>query len=254
MPGADDMQENPAFTGRDAAALLSWWVEAGADTLVADTPVSWLEAPVIPEPVPAPEVVARKPAIAPDHQPDLRDEFAGFETLEALTAHVAKMWPGTPFADGNPESGFMILGEGPSAEDLRQGHPFTGPAGLLLDRMLRAIGRDRTSAYISLIAPRRRIPGPVPEDAIAADLALTRTHIRLAAPRVLLLLGGPAVKAFAGNKSPISKLRGQWLPLIHPELSSIPALASFNPAYLLRKPVAKAESWADLLEIKSRLS
>lgn len=257
MAVTDNLHSNPGFTGQEAAALLVWWREAGVDTLVSDTPTSWLD---IPEEVlvPSPAIVAETPRSklakeAPIAQPKSKEDFSSFESLAALADYVQKTWPNTPFADGQAESGLMILGEGPSAEDLRQGRPFTGPAGLFLDRMLRAIGRDRSSAYISLIAPRRRIPGPVPEDAIAADLALTRAHIRLAKPKVLLLLGGPAVQTLTGNKSPISKIRGEWLPLIHPELQSIQAVATYNPAYLLRRPEAKAQSWADLLELKSKL-
>jgi len=147
----------------------------------------------------------------------------------------------------------MIMGEAPSAEDLRSGRPFTGPAGLLLDQMLAAIGLDRTSCYISLLAPCRRIPGAPPPEAIIADLPLTEAHIRLAAPQLVLLLGAAATQALSGQTAAISALRGRWLDLPFGE-KPIPALPTFNPAYLLRRPEAKREAWADLLEFKSRIA
>jgi DNA polymerase len=152
-------------------------------------------------------------------------------------------------ADGNPDSGILILGEAPSAEDLRTGRPFTGPAGHLLDRMLAAIGLDRSGCYITLLCPRRRVPGPPEEQDIARDLPLTLRHIRLAAPRHLLLLGGTPAQTLTGNPAPISKLRGQPLDLVA-DGHRVRAVATFNPAYLLRRPADKALAWADLLAFR----
>ena len=187
---------------------------------------------------PAPAIATPKPFVA--------------DSLDGLLAQVRREIPNAPIADGNPASGIMIMGESPSVEDLRTGRPFTGPAGMLLDQMLAAIGLDRGGCYISLLTPRRRIAGAPPPEAIAADLALTRAHIRLAAPRLLLLLGATPSQTLTGMPEAISALRGRWL--AHDTGSEvIPALATFNPAYLLRRTEAKRDAWADLLAFKRRM-
>jgi DNA polymerase len=176
-----------------------------------------------------------------------------FTALADLVAWVEATTPGAVLADGNPDAGILILGESPSAEDLRTGRPFTGPAGQLLDRMLAAIGLDRTGCYITLLCPRRRIPGPPDPQDIDRDLPLTRAHIRLAAPRAVLLLGGTPTQALTASTTPISKLRGQPLAL-DADGHRPSALATFNPAYLLRRPADKAHAWADLLAFRRMLA
>lgn len=161
--------------------------------------------------------------------------------------------PGAVFADGNPAAGAVLVGEAPSAEDLVTGRPFSGPAGRFLDRMLAAIGRDRGSAYLLLIACRQEVPGPPTEEMLAADLPIARAHLRLAAPRAVLLLGATVARALAGRAEPISRLRGQWLGLELGDGRTVPALPTFSPAYPLRRPEAKREAWADLLAFSERL-
>ena len=235
----------------DVAALLGWWKLAGADTPVADDPRPWLclDPPVAARPA-RPKAAITPAAVAP--ATGAADEWDRFESLDALRAAVLAERPNAPFADGNPQSGLMLLGEAPSADDLASGRPFTGPAGRFLDRMLAAIGLDRRGCYISLLCPRRTTPGtPAPDD-IAADLPLTRTHIRLARPRLLLLLGAKPVQALTGETAPIGRIRGQWL-AVDGLPAAVPALATFNPAYLLRRPEEKAAAWADLLALRQRL-
>jgi DNA polymerase len=178
--------------------------------------------------------------------------FATAQSLDALRALVAAEHPGIPFADGDPASGLMILGEGPSEADLESGRPFSGPAGRLLDWMLAAIGRDRTRAYVALLCPRRMAAGPATAADIARDLPLARHHVRLVQPRALLLMGGPAAQALIGDPTPIGRLRGQWRDLVI-EGAPVRALATFNPAYLLRRPEDKALAWADLLALTRKL-
>lgn len=256
--------ETLATAGLDAAgvaALLHWWKLAGVDTPTADEATSWLapEPPLVapgPEAAPARQVFdAPAPRAAIPVRPD--PLWDSLDSLDALAARVRADHPRAPFADGNPASGLLILGEAPSPEDLRTGRPFSGPAGQFLDRMLAAIGLDRTSSYIALLCPRKPTPGAPSPDEIAADLALTRAHIRLLAPRHILLLGANPMQALTGNATPISRIRGSWL---HVDAGTgagggpIPALATFNPAYLLRRPEEKARAWADLLALKHRLS
>jgi DNA polymerase len=228
-----------------AKALLDWWALAGADVAVADEPAPWFA----PEALAAAAVPAR-----PSPATSVPSGFASVTSLAELQRRVLAEVPGAPFADGNPAAGLMILGESPSAEDLRTGRPFSGPAGQFLDRMLAAIAIDRTGAYVALLCPRKRRPGPPGPDDIAADLALTLAHIRLAAPRLLLLLGGNPTAALTGNVLPISRVRGQWLEVDAGDGKPVPALATFNPAYLLRRPEEKARAWADLLALKHRMT
>ncbi len=230
------------------AALVSWWRLAGVDTLVHDLPQSWLQAPVAaPTATPRQRVhETRKPAIAPANQ------FDHVKTLADLEARVRRDHPRAPFADGNPESRVMLVGAGPAADDFTTGKPFSGPAGRLLDNMLAAIGLDRSGCYIALAAPRWSRPTPPPADAYAADAALISAQVRLAAPRLLLLLGSGAVESLTDNRTAISRLRGQWL-TVGAGSDPIPALATFNPGYLLRRPEDKRLAWADLLAFKQRL-
>ncbi len=236
------------------AALLHWWKLAGVDTPTAEAATSWL--------APEPQVIAPEPDAAPaPRQPAPRAAIPvrpdpvwdSFDSLEALTAKVRADHPRAPFTDGNPESCLMILGEAPSADDLQSGRPFSGPAGQILDRMLAAIGLDRTGCTIALLCPRKPTPGAPSPDEIAADLALTRAHVRLMAPRHILLLGANPVQALTGNRTAITQIRGSWL-TVDAGAGPIPALATFNPAYLLRRPEEKARAWADLLALKHRLS
>ncbi len=227
----------PPAPGRDPArALVAWWVLAGVDQPVASCPRPWTARPPTP---------ARPPA-----QPRTSPPFA---TVEALRAHLTSPGRTLPFSDGNPESGFVLVGEGPSAEDLRTGRPFSGPAGRLLDRMLEAIGRDRRSAYITLLAPRARMAGPPSDGEIEDDLPFTLRHLALLQPRLVLLLGSRAASLLSGRREPISALRGEPL-AVATDARTLPALATFNPAYLLRRPEAKPLAWADLLEVKRRLA
>jgi DNA polymerase len=224
------------------AALLDWWKTAGVDAVVSADPHPWFAPAVLAE--------AAVPLVPP--APSLQlpaDPYAAVTSLAQLAELVRARMPNAPFADGDPASGLMILGEAPSAEDLRTGRPFSGPAGQLLDRMLAAIGIDRTQCYIALLCPGRRVPGTPTPDEIAAELPLTRAHVRLAKPRLILLLGGNPVHALTSETAPIGRLRGRWL-----EVDGIPALATWNPAYLLRRPEDKGAAWADLLALKRRLS
>jgi DNA polymerase len=239
------------------AALLHWWKLAGVDTPTADEARSWLapepEIAAPPEPAPTrPTSTRAAPALSPI--PVRTDPvWDSLDSLEALAAKVRADHARAPLADGNPASGLMILGEAPSDADLLSGRPFSGPAGQFLDRMLAAIGLDRTGCYIALLCPRKPTAGAPSPDDIAADLALTRAHIRLAAPRHILLLGANPVQALTGNTTAISRVRGTWLH-VDAGAGPIPALATFNPAYLLRRPEEKARAWADLLALKHRLS
>jgi DNA polymerase len=161
----------------------------------------------------------------------------------------------TVFSDGNREAELMIVGEAPGAEEDRQGLPFVGPAGQLLDRMLAAIGRDRTSTYITNILFWRP-PGNRPPNSneIAVCLPFVERHIALKHPRVLVLAGNTSAKALLGTSEGITKLRGRWADLSVPGLPApVPTVAIYHPSYLLRTPAMKRQAWRDLIAIRRRL-
>ncbi len=216
--------------------------------------------------------VHRSPQKPPQKPPQLQSRdaavqtalevAAGCSTIDALrTAFEA--FDGCPlketamsfvFADGNPEARLMIIGEAPGAEEDRQGLPFVGPAGQLLDKMLAAIQLDRTQVYITNILPWRPPGNRNPTDAeIAACLPFLERHIALAKPEILLFVGGTAAKTLLRRTEGIMRLRGKWMNYEPTSGGPVPARALLHPAYLLRQPAQKRETWNDLLDIRARL-
>ncbi|WP_262694952.1 uracil-DNA glycosylase [Kordiimonas aquimaris] len=159
------------------------------------------------------------------------------------------------FADGVAGSSLMIVGEAPGADEDREGRPFVGVSGQLLDRMLNAAGLDRTkNVYISNILPWRPLGNRTPDTAVTEMcLPFIRRHIELANPKVILMLGGVSAKALLGTSDGITKLRGKWKPLTIGS-TSFTALPAYHPAYLLRQPHLKGMAWRDLLAVKAKLS
>jgi uracil-DNA glycosylase len=158
------------------------------------------------------------------------------------------------FSDGNPQARVMFVGEAPGREEDLAGLPFVGRSGQLLDRMLAAIGLDRTSAYIANIVPWRP-PGnrkPTPQEATIC-LPFLERQIELADPDVLVCLGDSAAQTLLGGKEGITKSRGRWVDY-DTGTRHIRALATFHPAYLLRTPLSKRLAWRDFLAIKKALS
>jgi len=161
----------------------------------------------------------------------------------------------TVFIDGNPAAPVMFIGEAPGADEDRIGKPFVGRAGQLLDRMLAAIGLDRTGVQITNVIYWRPPGNRKPTTAeIAACLPFVLRHIALANPRVLALCGGTAASALLPVSDGITRLRGRWFDLAVPGLDRpVPTLPMFHPAFLLRTPERKREAWRDLLALKVRL-
>jgi uracil-DNA glycosylase family 4 len=160
----------------------------------------------------------------------------------------------TVFADGNAQARIMFVGEAPGAEEDREGLPFVGRSGKLLDRMLAAIGLDRTSAYIANIIPWRP-PGnrtPTPQES-AICLPFIRRQIELANPDILVCVGGPSATTLLEVKEGITRTRGRWFDY-DTGTRKIKAIALFHPAYLLRSPAHKKAAWQDLLAIRKALA
>ncbi len=243
-------------TRGELASALGWLVDAGVDTLVDDAPRDWLgergatlqpahqpDAAVTPA---APRRVAAQ--VAKSSGTEARQLAASADSLPALTAAAAQFYPVSPplFDAGDAASGLMLFGDAPTADDFAAGHVFAGQAGLLLDRMLASIGRDRGSAYLTNVT--YWTSGP---DA-AALTALRERQIELARPRAILALGGVATAALCGVTSGINRLRGRWQVTRVGDLE-VPVLPTFHPSYLLNQPAHKALAWADLCALRARL-
>jgi DNA polymerase len=264
----------------EKAAALRWLVEMGADEAIGADPVDRFAIaarPPIPAQAPAPLTAPSRPAptepavpaaTAPRPRPnpaaqtataaaqsattldELRAALAGFEgcALKATATNLV-------FADGNPKARIMLVGEAPGADEDRIGKPFVGVSGQLLDRMLACIGLDRSTVYIANILPWRPPGNRSPTAAeIAICLPFIERQIELVAPEILVLLGGTAAKTLLATNEGIVRTRGKWFSYSSPGLRKpVAALATYHPAYLLRSPAQKRDSWRDLLMIKNKL-
>jgi uracil-DNA glycosylase family 4 len=271
---------------RAARELLAFYLEAGVESLIGEQPVDRLSEPAR-EPEPAPAAAATTIAAEPPRRtlpprgpvapepprtpapvaPEVavmaaREAARSAESLEALRAIMAgfegcalrTMAKQLVFADGNPQARVMFVGEAPGREEDIEGLPFVGRSGQLLDRMLAAIGLDRTSAYITNIIPWRP-PGnrdPTPQETIVC-LPFIRRHIELVDPDVLVCLGKPSMNALLELNEGIRRMRGKWLPY-RTGRREIRALPTYHPAFLLRSPLEKRQAWRDLLAIKRALA
>ena len=152
------------------------------------------------------------------------------------------------FGEGNPDARLMFIGEGPGADEDRQGRPFVGKAGMLLDKMISAMQFTREEVYIANIVkcrpPDNRLPAPEEADLCIGYL---KRQIELIRPEVIVLLGATAVKYLLNVTNGISRMRGRWL-----SYENIPVMATFHPAFLLRQESAKRETWQDLQQVMAR--
>ncbi|MGE0723345.1 MAG: uracil-DNA glycosylase [Alphaproteobacteria bacterium] len=259
---------------REALELLRWQIAIGADEALDAMPIDRTapEAPPrdVPGAIPAAPAVAIATALAPRTAPRglqasaaAHELAAGAGDLAALRAAIAgfegcalkRTATNLVFADGNPAADVMLVGEAPGADEDRLGKPFVGVSGQLLDRMLAAIGLDRTSAYITNILPWRPPGNRKPTAAeIALCLPFVRRHVALARPRILVCVGGTAASALLERSEGIMRLRGRWYEAqIDQDNKTIPTTCIFHPAFLLRSPGQKREAWRDLLAIRERL-
>lgn len=258
--------------------LLQWYLEAGVDETVAESPRDYFAentaakpaAPPKPEPVaaaasaapPAPktsflppaaaEAIAEARALADRcaTRAELEEAVRGFNGLA-----IKKTANKTVFSDGNPEAKIMLIGEAPGAQEDLQGIPFCGPSGQLLDRMFAAIGLDRTQLYISNTLfwrpPGNRQPSA---EELAICEPFVEKHIALMAPRLLILAGGTATASVLKRDQSIGRLRGRFYDYSNRYMPSpVPVAVFFHPSYLLRSPQQKRLAWADLQMIQGFL-
>jgi uracil-DNA glycosylase family 4 len=258
------------LTARRAAEALRWWLEAGVDIALDETPhdrFAESAAPPPPKAVAAPALVAplaRTSAAAsavapPDEAARSAAEAArAARTLDELRAAL-EAFQGCGlkatatrlvFADGAPDARIMLVGEAPGADEDRIGRPFVGRAGQLLDRMLGSIGLDRTKVYIANVVPWRPPGNRTPTlQETTICLPFMMRQIALVNPRWLVCLGGSATQTLLGTKEGITRARGVWREFVNEDGRVIPALPMFHPAYLLRTPGAKRWAWSDLRKL-----
>ena len=272
------MIPDPAPTVRQ---LLAFYLEAGVDCALADEPVNRLSDPEVApaasgmapaQPPTLAKAAVAKPAIAaprgePAPAPDVaiasaREAARTAPTLAALRA-LLENFEGCAlkntatrlvFADGNPQARIMFVGEAPGREEDIEGLPFVGRSGKLLDRMIGAIGLDRSKAYIANVIPWRP-PGnrtPTPQETQIC-LPFVLRQIELADPDILVCLGGPSAQTLLGIKDGITKTRGRWF-TFNSGKRDIRAIATFHPAFLLRSPLQKRFAWRDFLSVKKALA
>ncbi len=260
---------------------LRWHVEMGVDELIDDGPNDCYamtskpaetastaspadSAPVSPEAAQASPRQASGPTLAPAE--GARDAIAvadGAQSIEDLRARLEGFEgcalkftaTNTVFADGQPGADLMFVGEAPGVDEDRQGLPFVGASGQLLNRMLAALGRARSSIYITNILfwrpPGNRSPTAAET---AACLPFVRRHVELARPKVLVFLGGSAAKTMLDRSEGIMRLRGKWFDYMSDGLDQpIPAMPTFHPAFLLRQSAQKREAWRDFLAVQKKL-
>ncbi|MFX0541844.1 uracil-DNA glycosylase [Roseovarius sp. S4756] len=239
-------------------ALLQWQVELGVDEAIGDAPVNRYEAPeAAPKAAPAAAVAPARPADGPDAVEAARQAAGAAQDLDGLRAALAafehcELKRGARnlvFSDGVPGARVMVIGEAPGRDEDREGRPFVGRAGQMLDRMLAAIGLSREeSVYITNIMPWRPPQNADPKpDEIDMMRPFVQRHVELAAPEIVILMGNISCQTVLDTRG-ITKLRGQW----H-EAWGKPVMPMFHPAYLLRLPTAKRAAWADLLAVQAKL-
>ena len=270
----------------DLEGLLRFYAEAGVDTPLSETPIDRFATPepatTKPTARPAPEstagsasessnaaVPAARPVQAAQDLPDsgqialAREAASQASTLEELRERLANFdgcrlkftAKNLCFADGDPNSDIMFIGEAPGRDEDIEGLPFVGKSGQLLNRMIEAIGLERENVYIANTIPWRppgnRTPTPLETELCRPFI---ERQIELAAPKILVALGGPAAKALTGATEGILRLRGNWQ--LHRTRSGveIPVMPTLHPAYLLRASAQKRLAWRDFLAVKMKLA
>ncbi len=275
-------------TQKELMTALEWYVDQGVHDILQDDPI---DRTVIPEPVleemPAYQALQSTPAPSAAPQAPQTSAYLGktdayeeavklakqVKTLDELKEAIAefdgvaikKMATNLVFSAGNPEASIMFIGDAPAADEDRQGAPFAGACGQLLDRILACIDLDRgaedikNAVYLTNILnwrpPGNRSPAPAE---IEVSLPFIEKHIQLIQPKLLVLLGGVSAKHLLGRSESISKLRKKWhdyMPVtqgLGADISAIPTIVTYHPSYLLKTPIQKRAVWDDMLSLQDK--
>ena len=202
-------------------------------------------APASPRPAPLfqPSAFSPRPSSA-DTLESIAAEIAGCQ-LCALAPTRTNTVPG----QGALQPDIMFIGEGPGADEYAQGLAFVGRAGQLLTKMITAMGYTREQVFIGNIVkcrpPGNRVPSP---EEMEGCIPYLKRQIAVIRPKLIVCLGATAARGLVQETMPIGKARGQWR-----EFEGIPVMLTFHPAYLLRDPRKKTETWADLKAVLARL-
>jgi uracil-DNA glycosylase len=201
-------------------------------------------------PVPSPMDGEPERAASPDAAARAAELAALAQTVAGCTrCRLCEGRKTVVFGSGNPDADLMLIGEGPGAEEDRQGLPFVGPAGELLTRILQAIELHREEVYIANVVkcrpPGNRDPQP---DEVAACRAYLERQIELVQPRILVALGRISAQTLLGTESPIGQMRGRWF-----QVRGVPTMVTYHPAALLRNQALKRPTWEDMQQVRDRL-
>lgn len=263
----------PQPEANDLAAILRFYSEAGVTDALTDAPAnrflaSAAKAPaqaMAPKAAPSPLPAAAISAAVPDGAQAARaaELAAAAPDLEALKACLAAFdgcnlkftAKQLVFGEGDPAARLMLVGEAPGADEDREGRPFVGRSGQLLDKILAAIGIERQAAFIANSVywrpPGNRTPTPMETEICRPFL---ERQIALIKPDVLVALGAPAARALTGSSEGILRLRGIWSTFKSADGRDIAVMPTLHPAYLLRNPGHKKLAWRDFLDVKMRLA
>jgi uracil-DNA glycosylase len=224
----------------DVSSLIGWWRDAGVDGAVSEVAVDWLAlgspqisnvANMVPPPAPLVEEL-------PDTLSDFADWLLTSPNIPEAGPPERRVAP-----SGDPGSGFMILLDMPELADVDAGHLLSGEVAELVDKMLGAMGRDRSSVYITSLSPGRTPTGRLPETALDRLSEIARHHVRLVGPEKLWLMGRAASRALLG----MDEVAGRGsLHVVNHLRGKAFAIASAHPRILLQTPKRKAEVWADM--------
>lgn len=284
---------NNAAQRAEMIAALRWQVDSGADEAILDLAIDRFAEAAKAKAAAATKKAIETPGTTPTANPqthtakppgtarpvpslaatdtvnqDARALANACDDLTALRAALEK-FDGCPlkttatnlvFGTGAASADVMLIGEAPGRDEDRQGEPFVGASGQLLESMLGFVDLDRTAnVYITNILPWRPPGNRQPTAAeTSACLPFLERHIALVAPRALVFLGGTAAKTLLNRNDGITRLRGKWFDYTSPALTAaglgpIPAMATLHPAYLLRQPAQKRAAWLDLLSVREKL-
>jgi uracil-DNA glycosylase len=271
-------------TNQAYKTALEWHLDNGVDEALNDEPgkrekmpeiAPAAEKPVIEKPAPIAALQESPPAVflgKSDARAESEKLAGAANTLDELREAIAKFdgialkktATNMVFCDGNPKASIMLVGEAPGADEDKQGKPFVGVSGQLLDRILKCIDLSRAeedpkkAIYISNILnwrpPGNRTPSPAE---IEVSLPFIEKHIALVKPKILILCGGVSAKALLNTEQSVSRLRGkchEYKPssAFLSGQAPIPAIATYHPAYLLRTPSQKKAVWLDMLDIGAK--
>lgn len=246
MAGVERVAE--AMSPAEAASALRWWIDAGVDVVASEHPRDWLT----PAPPPVPVETKAMPAPAAPAEQALPDRLDLFQAYLRESDRLPFAAPSAPRVcpAGDPGSGLMAMIDMPTAADCAAGTLVSGEEGALFDRMLAAMGRDRSSIYLAAISCLRSPNGQLADAAARECALLARHHIGLARPRALILFGDAAGRALVGLA--VARARGRWHEL-QTHGGPVPAAVTFSPRFLLAHPAQKALAWADLQMVMERL-